>query len=64
MVIIKYFVKNVKKKDAFQEITFESLPRYLIFICNRFKFNKENVSYNKINTYFNFSENLDMNFYT
>ena len=53
-----------KKKDAFQEITFQTLPRHLVFICNRFKFNIETLSYDKINTYFNFPENLDMNFYT
>ena len=29
-----------------------------------FKFNKETLSYDKINKYFNFPETLDMNFYT
>ena len=35
-----------------------------MFVFDMFKFNKETLSYDKINKYFNFPEALDMNYYT
>ena len=53
-----------KKYAAVKTQNFKTLPRFLIFVLKRFEFNYQTKKKIKINDYYEFPLNLDMNKYT
>ena len=53
-----------KKMPAIKSQNFKTLPRMLIFVLKRFEFNFTNMTRIKLNDYYEFPIDLDMNKYT
>ena len=53
-----------KKKPAIKSQCIKTLPRMLMFVLKRFEFNFETMKKIKINDYYEFPLELDMNKYT